>query len=439
MLAGMLALSLACNAVATPTAPDPALSPTPSPAAPTAPDPASSPTPSPAAPTASPTVQLPLDREPCPGAGRAGALLVDAALESRIRAGLDQFAADLCGSGYSVVERVAEWASPPDVRTYLADTYGETDQRLAGAILIGDLPYVYQYFTTESLNPSFPDTWHEALTFQYYADLDGVFEASPGHTSPFGHPYSFDVHSGAVDCEIWIGVLPLYKGDPAATAEAINRYFDKNHAYRAGEYDLPRAFLEVDEFSVATTAGEHEQMLEWHRSGVYAWTPFSDSADASIYFESSTAGLSVDQGYQALSDGVADFAALASHGTWAASGRIDIEWVESRAVRTVFLVSGACSVGEIDRPDTFLASVLYSPTSTVLVAHGTTSESGGMGTNENGFYGHNIATALSAGESYGDAFLGHVNVPLLWPWSEDRELHFALQVILGDPTLTLRQ
>lgn len=423
LLSATLGLSLACNAVATPTTGER----TPSP------------TPSPPAPTASPTTQLPLDRALCPGAGRSVALLVDATLEGRIRAGLDRFAADLCGAGYAVVERIDSWTSPPDVRGFLAALYDETGGGLTGAILIGDLPYVYQYFTTESFNPSFPSTWHEGLTFQYYADLDGVFETSPGHESPLGNSPSYDVHSGEVDWEIWIGVLPLYRADLAATAEAINRYFDKNHAYRAGEYDLPRAYLEIDEFAIAETAEEHEEILAWRTSGEYAWTPFSEAEDASFFFESPTAGLTVDQGYQALSDGVADFAVLASHGTYAASGSIDIEWVESNPVRTAFLFSGACSTGEIDRPETFLASALYSPTSKVLVAHGTTSESGGFGNNENGFYGRNIATALAAGESYGDAILGHVNVPLEWPWSDDREFHFALQIILGDPTLGLHQ
>ena len=419
-LAGLVVLSLACNAL-----------PTPSPAAGT---PAATPQPTP-----SPTPQLPRDRTPCDGGSRAVALLVDAALEDRIRAGLDRFEADLCDSGYAVFERTDQWSSPPDVRAYLQSVYEATEHHLEGAMLIGELPLVYQYIYFQSYNPDLPSSWREALTVQYFADLDGVFEASPEHSSPGGHQYSFDVHSGAIEREIWIGLLPLYKGDAAASAEAINRYFDRNHAYRNGEYDLPRAYLEVDEHALATTAEEHEQVLGWHRSGEYAWTPFSESAGASIYFESPTAGLSVDQGYQALSDGVADFTVLSAHGTWAASGRIDIEWVESNSVRTVFLVSTACSVGEIDRPETFLASVLYSPTSMVLVAHGTTSESGGIGSNENGFYGHNIATSLTAGESFGDAVLSHVKVPLLWPWSDDRELHFALQIILGDPTLGLRQ
>jgi hypothetical protein len=61
-----------------------------------------------------------------------------------------------------------------------------------------------------------------------------------------------------------------------------------------------------------------------------------------------------------------------------------------------------------------------------------------MGTNSDGFFGHNIATALDAGASIGDAVVGHVNVPLVYPWDGSREFHFATPVLLGDPTLRLR-
>ena len=52
--------------------------------------------------------------------------------------------------------------------------------------------------------------------------------------------------------------------------------------------------------------------------------------------------------------------------------------------------------GDLDHADNFLTSTLYSPTSDVLIAKGTTNDSGGMGNNSNGFFGHNIATALAA-------------------------------------------
>jgi len=392
-----------------------------------------------AEPTKEPTQGPAASREGeiCSGGDRVVALLVTPALVEGIRAGLDQFERDLCHDGYTVVERRSGLTTPPDVRGYLADLYLQTGQRLVGAILIGGLPHAYQWFTVTYANPNIPPSSREVISFQCYADLDGVFAASPGYASPGGHPYSYDVHSGDMDWEIWIGVLPLYRGDSASTVEALNRYFAKNHTYRTGGYDLPRAFLQIHEHSTATTEEEHDQILVGLRSGEYAWTPFSDASNAHIFFDSPPGGLSVEQGYAALSDGVADLTVVEAHGTWAASGRMDIPWVESHPLRTVFFADFACSAANLDHAENFLTSVLYSPTSMVLVAEGTTSESGGMGTNENGFFGHNIATALSWGESFGQAILGHVNVPLRHPWSENREEHFAEQVILGDPTLGL--
>ena len=61
-----------------------------------------------------------------------------------------------------------------------------------------------------------------------------------------------------------------------------------------------------------------------------------------------------------------------------------------------------------------------------------------MGSNGNGYFGHNIAVALSQKASFGNAIRSHVNAPLMWPWSESREYHFASSVTLGDGTLKLR-
>ena len=375
----------------------------------------------------------------CAGGDPTVVLLVQPSLLSGIRSGLSQFEADLCADGYTVFEKQSTFATPPEVRAYLADLYTRTQTHLTGAILVGDLPHAYQWITTASANPSIPPMSEEVISFQYYADLDGVFRASPGYASPAGHPYSFDSHTGDVDWEIWIGAMPLYRGDLASTAEAINRYLAKNHAYRVGSGGLPRAFLQVSEHFTASTAAEHTQVLGWLRSGQYAWTPFSEAPTARLYFDSPTAGLSIQQGYADLSAGVADFTVVDAHGTWQASGDLSTSWVESNPVKTAFFWSNGCAVGNLDYPENFLTSVLYSRTSTVVVAKGTTNNSGGMGTNEDGFFGHNIATALSQGESFGQAILDHVNVPLIYPWSLDRELHFATSVVLGDPTLRLRR
>lgn len=392
--------------------------------------------------TAMPTVAgeptAPRLRQICDGRADAVVLIVDPALDTGIRPGLDQFETDLCSDGYAVIERLSDFVGPADVRTFLVGLHSATGENLTGAVLIGDIPYAYQHITITYTNPDIPPLEEEVISFQYYADLDGTFDISPGYASPGGHPDSYDLHSGEVDWELWIGVLPLYKGDYGFTIQALNQYFEKNHAYRAGQYAVPRAFLQVTEHHSASTSEEHNQRLDSLTVGPYAWTPFSNGPHAYIHFNSPPGGLSVAQGYSGLLAGLADFTVADAHGYWGGHGQIDIAWAESNPVNTVFFWSNGCAVGNLDHADNFLTSVLYSPTSKVLVAKGTTNDSGGMGTNEDGFFGHNIATALSQDRSLGEAIMGHVNVPLIWPWSDSREFHFATVVVLGDPTLTVQ-
>jgi len=364
-------------------------------------------------------------------------IIVDPNLLPGIRSGLSQYEVDLQKEGYRVIERMSDFSNPTEVRTYLQSLH-ETEQNLVGAMLIGNIPHAYQWFIVTYTNPSIPQDELEVISLQYYSDLDGIFEKSTGYTSPGGHEYSYDIHNGEVNWEIWIGVLPLFKGNYTTTTEALNRYFIKNHAYREGEYDLPRAFSEITEHHSASTIEEHNTIIQYLTAGSYAWTPFSYSQNAYFYFDSPPAGLSAGQGYAALSAGEADFTVGDAHGYWGAHGQIDISWVENNPVNTVFFWSNGCSVGNIDYTENFITSILYSPTSSVLIAKGSTNNSGGMGTNENGFFGHNIASSLSNGSSLGQAMVNHVNVPLIYPWSLNRESHFAVNMIVGDPTLKIR-
>jgi hypothetical protein len=311
-----------------------------------------------------------------------------------------------------------------------------TPRRLDGAILIGDFPKAYQFVVLHSTNPSIPDTREELISLQYYSDLDGVFAATPGYVSEGRHAVSFDEHSGNVESELWVGVLPLYQGSYAATEAGLVRYFQKNHDYRTGVSPLPRRFLQVSEHQTASTAQEQAAALALFVSGPYAWTPFSTAANAQFFFDG--VGMSVDQGYAALSAGTADFFVGDSHGWSGAHGKLTIAWAESQPVATSFFWSNGCSVANLDVSSNFLTSVMYSPTSRVVVAKGSTNSSGGLGNNSEGFYGRNVATYLTMGRPFGSAVRSHINVPLVSPWAQSREFQIATAILLGDPTLRLR-
>lgn len=382
------------------------------------------------------TVTVAAPRAVCTGGPATVAVLVDPRLGSSIAAGLDRFERDICDDGWAIVELRSEFASATELRSFLASYLNANNQRLDGLMLIGSFPRAYQFVVAKSTNPSFPETREELISYQYFADLDGVFAASPGYASAGGHPVSFDLHSGNIESELWVGVLPLYQGSYAVTEAALTRYFQKNHDYRTGVSSLPRRFLLVSEHFVAATAEEQAFYTTGLRTGTYAWTPFSNAADAQIFFNG--LGTTVDQGYAALSAGTADFFVGQAHGFAGAHGKLPIAWAESQPIKSFFFWSDGCAVGNLDVTQNFLTSVLYSPTSSVVVAKGTTNNSGGMGTNSEGFYGHNVATSLSQGRPFGDALRRHINVPLLWPWSDSREFHIATSVVLGDPTLRLR-
>ena len=375
--------------------------------------------------------------EACQGGGPIVLVLVEPALASSITPSVSRFVKDLCEDGYAAVAASPELTTPLEVRNLLADLYGFSGGQLVGAILVGEFPHAYQFVRLVPGNPAFPTIAEEVISYQFYADLDGTFAASAGYTSPGGHAFSYDVHDGPVDWEIWIGVLPRYKADLSSSATALKRYFKKNRAFRKGThpYPLPRRFLFVSEHLTAATLIQHNQFLTDLRTGQFAWTPWSSASDALIYFNSPPGGLSVQQGYGLLSDGAVDVFVGEAHGFWGAHGQLDIDWAETTPIRATLFWSDGCAVADLDHPDNFLTSVLYSPTSLVVAAKGTTNDSGGLGTNSQGFVGHNVASQMAIGSSLGDALIGHVNVPLIAPWSNSREFHLATVVLLGDPTI----
>ncbi len=431
-IAGSIGIGLACNL---------AVGITPLPAATSSPNRPENALEAPSAtralPTATATAFPSYEKSFCEDRTTAVALIVDPGLVDAVRANLDRFEADLCADGYRVIERSLDFAAPPDLRAYLADLYARTQGALEGAIFLGSVPFAYQSVQAESSNPDTKPPVEEVISFQYYSDLDGEFSASAGYRSQGGHEYSFDQHTGEVDWEIWTGVFPLYRGDDAQTVEALNRYFDKNHRYRTGQYAIPEAFRLIGEHYTAATAAEQTNLMNILRSGQYSWTPLSNAPTARIFFNGPT--LSVKDGYADLSAGTADITVTETHGDYTMSGMINIDWVESQPVRTVLFWTDGCSVGNLDHPENFLTAIVYSPTSEVLVAKGSTSDSGGLGTNLEGFYGHNVAVRLVAGKNLGQAILGHVNVPLISPWSESREFHFSMLILIGDPTLRFRE
>ncbi len=400
----------------------------------------------PSGPSASnPTSESPVQRDAladfasCAHANQSVAVIVPPALVGALEPRIRRFAHDLCADGYQALLVPERFETPLDLREALSNLRTQEAGRLEGALLVGEIPHAYQYVTMRFANPDLVPLEEEAISFQFYSDLDGVFFASPGYSSPGGRSHSFDGHSGDTDWELWIGVLPSIGGGLEPTIEALGRYLDKNHAYREGLVDIPRRFLHVSEHHSATSPEEQEQVLGWMRAGEYAWKPFSQAADSLFAFSTTAGGMTLEEGYSGLSAGRADFFVGDAHGFHGGHGQLSLAWLAENPLQTIFFWSNGCAVGDLDHDPNFLSAALYDAKSTVLIAKGTTNNSGGMGSNQDGFFGRNIATAMAAGMSFGEALLAHVNVPLLEPWAENREFHYATVLVLGDPTLRLRE
>lgn len=153
-------------------------------------------------------------------------LLVDASVESGISASLDTYVNDLESEGYIVDTWVISGGTAQDIRTDLQAEYSGGD--LVGAVCIGDIPTGW----LDNGNGEYPvdvylmdmnGTWNDT-------DSDGVFES-----------YS----SGGP--EIWVGRLTPDYLTFGGSAELLNQYFAKNHAYRTGALFLPDRALAYEE------------------------------------------------------------------------------------------------------------------------------------------------------------------------------------------------
>jgi len=377
----------------------------------------------------------PGESEACHGGDATVVIIVEPALFQGIQAGLSQLEQDICNSGFTVVENVVEFESPPLLRSYLAGLYSETNQQLKGTILIGKFPHIYQFFVW----PTDPPVEIEAPSYEYYTDLDGDFTATPDYMSPGGHAYSYNQHTGDTEWEIWVGLLPR-DTDTQTTIDGLNRYFSKNHAYRNGQLPLTAAYLGVSHEYKSQTTIEYNKYMGYMHTGYDSWKPFSNADNARIYFDSIDPALSVEQAYVDMSAGLADVVVQYGHGNNENTGSITFEWLDQNPLRVAFLASGGCYTAYPDGEANILTRILYHPNSSVVVSQGATSSPGGRGSQTvDGSYGDNIAGVLATGGRFGEAYLDYINKPTYMALPDNElgnVLHFVLALI-GDPTLRL--
>ena len=193
-----------------------------------------------------PSVPAPLEVRPV--AGRVStqlALVVENSLYPSVSAKLQRFARDLGAAGWTVLISRFLSGTPRGLRSYLRARYKEKGG-LAGALLIGDLPYiVYEMMESwEGTNRDYDDFPCDL----YYMDLDGTWSDSLSDGSVQPNNGKYDTRSGNIGLEIWVGRLQTSNLTCLGTeAGVLNDYFEKDRLFRTGALRTKPAALVYDD------------------------------------------------------------------------------------------------------------------------------------------------------------------------------------------------
>ena len=360
------------------------------------------------------------------------AIIVDDNIYNGINDELSILISDLEKENYSVVLMNSSFPTPEEVREYLQNLYYSTLPPLIGAILIGDIPLAKQYFRMTYTNPDISPTDHIGLSTQFLSDLDGNFSKN----NP-SYPDTYSDHDGDVESEIWVSILPYYI-DLTTTITKIRQYLNKNHQYRTGNGVIQQGFLQVNEHNNATTIEDFNMYINLMESGAYSWHPFTEWGNVGLFLNNTIGQQDASYAYEnELNTNKYQFATLEAHGSYNTNGQLSITDIRSMIINPIFIWLGGCNTGNIEYDENIATEIVYSGTSNTLVTKGGTANVGGLGTNENGYFGKNIATTMIAGISLGESYLDHNNTPLVYPWSDSYELHNAFNIFIGDLSLTL--
>ena len=237
--------------------------------------------------------------------------------------------------------------------------------------------------------------------------------------------------------EIWVSVLPYYINNQN-TINCINNYFIKNHEYRIGNMNIRDGYIEINEHHTASTENEYNNQIDAMRSGIYSWDPFTSWGNVGLFIDNGIGEPDVDYAYEnEINSNKYKFAVLSAHGSASSNGRLTISDLETTSLSPIFIWLGGCQTGNLDYTRNIGTEIIYSLYSNALITKAGTSNVGGLGNNENGFYGKNIATSMLSGKSLGEAYLYHNNTPLISPWSNNFEMNNAPNIFFGDLSLTL--
>jgi len=379
------------------------------------------------------------------GTNKSVVLIVDPAIETGIRDSITQFTTELSLDGYNVIKHILAETSPDELRSYLHNTYQNTTPPLVGAILIGDIPKPFFRFYYPASSGCLERGPTECISFQFYQDLDGIFSCSDPESCD--HPGCYDTHSGSIDSEIWVSVLPFYL-DQVTTVDRISRYFLKNHEYRIGLMRSGPGYVDPLIGSRIDTHEQYQSQVDYVLNSEWAWKPLTTRGNILVGPDNS---LGDPINYpnaaycyeQAMLTDKYDFANIGAHGSCTEFGMtggsiyIDVHWANTHDIKPHFLWDHSCNTGNIDCQPNLASTFLYNPDNYVILVKAATSPQGGLGVSVVGGSYPTIGWHLSQGWSFGEAILTHINTEFEDCYAQQREYFVAQYILLGDGTLKL--
>lgn len=321
-------------------------------------------------------------------------VFVDSVVHQSIQTNLNQFVLDLQADGYSVV-LTPSWNQTPElIRAVLQSEYGSSG--LVGAIFVGDVPAAWME-TFMYYRSHFP-------TDYFYMDLDGTW--TDHDADGF-----YDNLGGNLEPEIWTGrITPsgcIFGDEPTL----LNRYFEKNHAYRTGTLVLPDRALGYMECT-------WYPQIETYLNSVYDDVTFVDNEDATT---------ALDYKYR-LTQGYEWVHLLAHSSPWGSTfymhndtyggGSVFSYEIPPLNPQANFVVLNACSNAKYTETNNLGQSYLFGSDNVVAIIGETRIM---YGNDFEDFY-----ASLQIGRNLGDAFLDWMWWNYEWFWG----CH-----IFGDPTL----
>ena len=367
---------------------------------------------------------------PSQGDGERICVVVHSNLLADIGASITRYELDLQSMGYSTYRLVYSEGSADDLRAYLSNLYQEPES-LAGAVLIGNIPYIiYEIMQDwDGEEGPCPPQYDDFPCDIFFMDLDGVWSDSldDGMVQPDNG--KFDSRSGNLDLEIWVGRLKADNlTDLGSETDLFRSYFDKNNRYRLKALSPESKALIYNDDDWSCMANVDDAYL----NTIYNAEDITIVSDP----ESTTA----DDYTQSRLPSDIEFLFLRSHGSPRGHELVrdnysiheDVRYNEYTEANTkaLFYSLFVCSACDYTIDNNLASTISLNPENSGMLAWGS-SKPGGM-FNMTPFY-----DSLAAGSLFGAAFRDWFNHIQAIESPETCEAWLYGMTLVGDPALTI--